>query len=116
MRRFSAHTLGIDQGNVQLFSDFEDGGPMWTGHGPREKRVQVMFSEPFLDTPVVTLTVSMWDLGRETNARADLSADDIRPDGFTIVFRTWGDTRVARVRSSWMAMGPLRDEDQWDLG
>ena len=38
------------------------------------------------------------------------------PDGFALVFRTWGDTRVARVRATWMAIGPVRDDDTWDVG
>jgi len=31
------------------------------------------------------------------------------------VFRTWLDTRVARVRISWIAMGAMSDEDAWDV-
>ena len=36
--------------------------------------------------------------------------------GFEIVFRTWGDTRVARVRADWLALGEVADEDDaWEL-
>ena len=38
MRYLAGHMLGIEQGSIQLFSDFRDGGPMWTGEGPREVR------------------------------------------------------------------------------
>jgi len=31
------------------------------------------------------------------------------------VFRTWGDTRVARVRASWTAFGELPYGEEWDL-
>ena len=88
---------------------------MWTGAGPRESRLRVTFDEAFAAVPVVQVGVSMWDLDRETNIRADISAENIATDGFEIVFRTWGDTRVARIRADWMAMGPLRDDDQWQL-
>jgi hypothetical protein len=32
-----------------------------------------------------------------------------------IVFRTWGDTRVARVRADWLAIGEVRGEDDWQV-
>ena len=32
-----------------------------------------------------------------------------------MVFRTWGDTRVARIRADWTAIGAIIDEDNWVL-
>ena len=43
------------------------------------------------------------------------SADAITERGFHIVFRTWGDTRVARIRADWTALGSVRSEDDWQL-
>ena len=34
---------------------------------------------------------------------------------FDIVFRTWGDTRVARVRVAWIALGAVANDDGWDV-
>jgi hypothetical protein len=31
------------------------------------------------------------------------------------VFRTWGDSRVARICADWMALGSVRGEDDWDV-
>jgi len=31
------------------------------------------------------------------------------------VFRTWGDSKVARIRADWMAVGEVADDDAWDL-
>ncbi|MBT8476981.1 MAG: H-type lectin domain-containing protein, partial [Alphaproteobacteria bacterium] len=59
--------------------------------------------------------ISMWDMDQKSNQRADISAEEITTEGFTIVFRTWGDTRVARVRADWTAIGPLPDEDDWEV-
>ncbi len=115
MKRFSNRTLGIDQGSVMLFSSFKDGGAMWTGHGPREERRRVEFSEPFRTPPIVQVALSLWDMDQQTNQRADLATENITEAGFDIVFRTWGDTRVARVRVDWTAMGELSDEDDWEL-
>ena len=41
--------------------------------------------------------------------RADLTAENVSEKGFHLVFRTWGDTRVARVRADWLAIGAVRD-------
>lgn len=116
MKRFSASSIGVVQGSRVLFSDFADGGPMWTGQGARESRHVITFKEPFLDVPAVTVGISMWDLDQKTNVRADISAEAVTETGFHVVFKTWGDTRVARIRADWMAIGPVRGEDDWDVG
>ncbi|MGR3530942.1 MAG: H-type lectin domain-containing protein, partial [Sulfitobacter sp.] len=50
-----------------------------------------------------------------TVMRADIRCENISEDGFDLVFRTWGDTRIARVRAAWMSIGPLSQKDDWDL-
>ncbi|MEN8658036.1 MAG: H-type lectin domain-containing protein [Marivita sp.] len=35
--------------------------------------------------------------------------------GFNAIFRTWLDTKVARVRISWIAIGAVASEDDWDV-
>ena len=108
-------TIGIEQGSTILFSDFADDGEMWTGSGPREVRHVQQFKESFGDPPVVTVAVSMWDIAHQTNSRADITAEKVTASGFELVFRTWADTRIARIRADWMAIGPARDEDDWDV-
>ena len=115
MRRITTHRLGIDQGSQVLFSDFEHDGEMWTGTGARVFRQAVTFGDVFATPPVVQVSLSMWDLDRKTNQRMDIAAEHVTETGFDIVFRTWGDTRVARVRADWTAFGAVRDEDDWDL-
>ncbi|WP_395541552.1 H-type lectin domain-containing protein [Neotabrizicola sp. sgz301269] len=114
MRRFGS-SIGVQQGSRVLFSDFADGGQMWTGQGERESRFLVSFREAFTDLPVVTLGLSMWDIDHKTNSRVDLQAENVTTKGFHIVFRTWGDSRIARVRADWTAIGPVRDDDDWDV-
>lgn len=115
MRRLNGRDLGIDRGSLILFSDFEDGGPMWTATGPREVRKRVIFSSAFLEPPVVSVSFSLWDMHHATNARADLSAEKISEEGFEMVFRTWGDTRIARMRADWTAFGAIMHSDNWDV-
>jgi hypothetical protein len=88
---------------------------MWTGTGARAHRQSVSFGEPFRSVPVVQIGLSMFDMDQKTNQRADISAENVTETGFDIVFKTWGDTRVARVRADWIAIGEMKDEDDWDL-
>jgi len=115
MWRIRTHRMGIDQGSRVLFSDFEHNGEMWSGDGDREVRVWVEFSEPFQAPPAISVGLSMWDMDHSTNPRMDISAEDATENGFHLVFRTWDDTRVARVRADWTAIGEVAHEDDWDL-
>lgn len=115
MLRIDSHQIGIEQGSVLLFSDFQDGGAMWTGKGPRELRRVIEFSESFSRPPLVQVSLSMLDIDQTTNHRVDITAELVAEEGFVIVFRTWGDTKIARVRADWTAFGPVRHEDDWDL-
>ncbi|RYE51661.1 MAG: hypothetical protein EOP21_00815 [Hyphomicrobiales bacterium] len=114
MKRFNG-LIGIEQGSKILFSDFAHDGAMWTGAGPREVRQPQTFDEVFLAPPVVKVGISMWDIDHKTNSRVDISAENVTAEGFEIVFRTWADTRIARIRAEWMAIGQARDEDDWDV-
>ena len=115
MKRISSSSVGVQQGSRVLFSDFADGGVMWTGQGDRESRHMITFKEPFSAVPSVMASISMWDTDHKHNARADITAENVTERGFHLVFRTWGDTRVARVRADWMAIGAVKSEDDWEL-
>lgn len=115
MKRLNSHVIGIDQGDVVLFSDFEDEGEMWSGTGPRMRMHSVTFSEPFTAPPAVMVSMTMFDMSSSTNSRADVQAENTTAFGFDIVFRTWEDTKIARVRVGWQAIGALVNEDTWDI-
>ncbi|MDQ2090187.1 H-type lectin domain-containing protein [Marimonas arenosa] len=115
MKKFASQSIGIAQGNDVLFEDFEDGGEMWTGMGHRERVKGITFAEPFKEVPAVHCSLTLWDVDSATNVRADVEAINVTGNGFDLVFRTWGDTKVARVRISWMAIGPVTNEDDWEL-
>jgi hypothetical protein len=115
MKRLDSHVIGVEQGDVILFSDFEDDGEMWRGEGPRAARHTITFSEHFADAPTVSLQMSMIDMSNDAFIRADLQPDNVSPSGFDIVFRTWGDSRIARIRVAWQAIGSLPSDDSWQL-
>ncbi|UWR23127.1 H-type lectin domain-containing protein [Sulfitobacter sp. S190] len=116
MKKLRSSVLGIANGDEVLFEDFTDDGEMWTGRGQRERRRRIKFSEPFERPPTVQLNISLWDMDASNILRADLAAEAVTESGFDMVFRTWGDTRVARIRIAWTAIGELPDPDTWDVG
>lgn len=115
MQKLGNNSIGVDQGESFLFSDFQHGGNMWTGEGDRERCQRVTFSEAFRKRPVVHCSLSLWDMDSSANVRADVKAECVDDAGFDIVFRTWGDTRVARARIGWMAIGEVKDPEDWDV-
>lgn len=116
MRRIGGHRVGMAQGEV-LISDVETDGPLWGGAGRRERRARVSFGERFRDAPLVQVSLTMWDIANAANARADVRAEEVTETGFAVALRTWGDTRIARVRVGWLAIGAApADEDDWEVG
>lgn len=114
MKRLSG-VVGVQQGQRFLFSDYAHDGPMWTGSGPREVRQAQAFDEAFMAPPSVMVGVSMWDIDHKVNSRVDIAAENVTEQGFEIVFRTWSDSRIARIRADWMAIGIARGDDDWDV-
>ena len=96
-----------------LFSHYESDGEMWTGSGPRVFTRRVAFDARFLRAPVVHVSMGLIDVETSVNLRTDIAADEIDREGFSIVFRTWGDSRIARIRADWLAIGGAHDPDIW---
>lgn len=115
MKKFHSHIIGVASGEEVLFEHFNSDGPMWAGNGPREVIYPIVFDEAFIDLPVVTASLSMWDMADGANARLDLSVQTVSTRGFELRLRTWGDTRIARVRAAWQAIGPARDDELWEI-
>lgn len=115
MRKLNSSLVGIDHGDVVMFSDFEDDGEMWRGDGPRQTRKTVKFTQSYKAPPHVQVSISMWDISNNSNSRVDVQADNITETGFEIVFRTWNDTQVARIRVAWTSIGDLPSDDVWEL-
>ncbi len=115
MKKLRNYLIGVDQGDSRLFSDFRHDGPMWSGSGSRDATVEVRFSEPFLAPPTVHVSLSMMDIAASSNPRIDISARAITEEGFEIVVHTWSDTQIARASASWLAIGELAHDEDWDI-
>lgn len=115
MAQFTSNGFGVAQGSQLMFSDVEENGPMWSGEGTRMVRHVVTFAESFRSPPLVQVGISLWDVDHSANLRAEIRAENVTGSGFNLVFKTWGDTRIARIRAEWMAIGPVHDTDMWQL-
>ncbi|RVT86537.1 hypothetical protein DXV76_00110 [Rhodobacteraceae bacterium CCMM004] len=107
--------LGILQGREWMFSDFEEQGPMWRGAGVRRVTRVVAFDPPFAAAPAVHAGMGMWDTDQSTNGRGDIIVEDVTAESFSLAFQIWDDTRVARVRIDWIALGPVPDPEAWQV-
>lgn len=114
MSKILSSAMVIDQGDVLIFSDLEEGGDMWTGHGDRSRTVRVKFREEFRETPLVNIGIKMIDADQSANLRYDLILEDVSETGFKIRMKTWGDTKIARASANWSAIGAAIGSDDWD--
>lgn len=115
MKRVASHLMGVDQGELILFSDYENDGEMWTGTGDRERIISVSFSAKYRKPPAVHCCMSLLDMATGPSIRADVATRNVTEAGFDIQFRTWEDSRIARVRVAWMAIGELPDDEDWQF-
>ncbi len=103
----------VQSGTVQVFDHYESNGPMWTGEGDREVREKVTFDRSFQQAPKVFVSMTMADAESSTNLRYDLRVENVSGSDFEIIFRTWNDSRWARVRVNWIAIGSTIRDEYW---
>jgi len=77
MQVINSSRIGIAQGSVDLFSDFEEGAEMWTGEGSRARSQWIAFDQKFAVPPMVHVSLTLWDMDSAHNVRADLAAENI---------------------------------------
>ena len=73
---------------------------------------RVHFTEPFAQPPTVKTSIFLWDFDTDSGLRLDIWPEEIDTTGFNLVFRTWSDTRIARIRVTWQAFGQAREEEK----
>ena len=92
----------------ELFNHVDTNQPMWSQDGDRMVKEKITFISAFAETPCVTLGLTGMDAAHDQNLRYALQAVDITKEGFVINFATWGDTHIARVTTSWQAIGKAK--------
>ncbi len=89
----------------ELFNHVDKNGPLWAGDGDRQVRLKVRFVARFQRLPHIMLGICGMDSSCAQNLRFSLVAGHISVEGFEIVFKTWGDTKIARASINWSAIG-----------
>ncbi len=101
----------VESGQITMFEDFENEGPMWSGDGERRAKKFVEFRRPFISRPIIHLAVNLMDVRTDSMIRYELDSEQVTNESFDLIFKTWGDSKFARVRVAWMAIGTsIRDE------
>ncbi|MBY8976054.1 H-type lectin domain-containing protein [Rhodobacteraceae bacterium NNCM2] len=110
------HSIGnfvVESGNVLVFDHIASNGPMWSGDGERLESADVTFERPFIEPPILHLSIEMIDADNARNLRLQLRSEDVRREGFRAIAFTWSDTRIGRLSIAWMAIG--RSGSEWDV-
>lgn len=108
------HIFNIEQGEARLFSDFESNGNMWSGKGDRRVDYHINLGNLYKTPPKILINITLLDAASDQHVRFSLAAENITNSGFDIVFKTWLDSRFARVWVQWTALGEISDPDMWE--
>ncbi|MEM9010165.1 MAG: H-type lectin domain-containing protein [Pseudomonadota bacterium] len=108
--------VGVETGTAMLFDHIESDGKMWAATGDRVLVRTIKLHEPFSAPPVVHVAQNIIDAASETNLRMMLTVEAVTEQSFDVQVATWADTRIGRLGISWLAIGPVRDpEEYWDV-
>lgn len=80
--------------------------PGWSlddGKGERSFDHPVVFDPPLPRKPSVAVWLSKIDASKSAQIRLAVEARDISETGFTLVYRTWGDSHVYGSGCQWIA-------------
>jgi hypothetical protein len=95
--------MAVLTGSAGVFSHYPN-GYMWTGSGERDVLKYVDFPTSFKRKPSVSAALATVDSSKDANLRVNVSVQDITNDGFNVRVGTWGDTKLAAVSISWIAV------------
>ena len=107
MRVGRGKSLQILSGDEEIFDHVSEPGPMWDEDGNRNIKVRVEFSNRFASAPVVNAGFSLLDVSKDNNLRVWLRLLNIDASGFDALVLSWDDTRLAKVRVAWIAIGEV---------
>lgn len=98
-------SLQVISAQDELFNHCDTNEYMWNGDGARQVRWDFTFESPFAAPPVVMASLSGMDSSQSENLRFNIRCVDVTTEGFTLLFDTWDNTRIARAGVTWMAHG-----------
>ena len=81
---------------------------LWTlleGKGRRKFVSHVYFDESYINPPTVIVSLAGFDVGQARNKRLKVKAKNITTEGFDIVLKTWGKSKIYSLWANWSAFG-----------
>ena len=78
---------------------------LWTSNGDRYFIRHVYFNERYENTPQVIVSLSGLDVCNEKNTRVKVYAENINNNGFDIKIFIWHDSKLWRIKVSWISFG-----------
>ena len=76
---------------------------MMNSRGERSITKHIEFDVKFKKTPKVMVSINLFDTDRGTNLRVNVYAEHINTSGFDLRIATWDDTKLYRLRASWIS-------------
>ncbi len=94
----------IQSGGVSLGQLTSGDWNLGSGTGTREYRSpDIPFPSRFSAQPNVVLALCGLDCGHMTNLRVEVYPENVQPEEFNIVVRTWDDTELYAATVTWIA-------------
>ena len=82
--------------------------PKWQlldGQGKRPFQKRIDFPHSYEEPPIVVVALTGLDVDKSMNLRVEVDAPDVDRNGFSIVFKTWSNTKIYSVWVQWIAHG-----------
>ncbi len=98
------NNINIQSGEwyVEFFA-YNEYKHMMNSRGERSITKHIEFDVKFKKTPKVIASISLLDIKRGTNLRVNVYAEHINASGFDLRIATWDDTKLYRLRGSWIS-------------
>ena len=98
------NNINIQSGEwyVEFFA-YNEYKHMENSRGERSITKHIEFDVKFKKTPKVMVSISLLDTERDTNLRVNVYAEHINTSGFDLRIATWDDTKLYRLRASWIS-------------
>jgi hypothetical protein len=102
-----AQSVSMEIPQVQVGTWSATASNLSGGTGERQMTVSVSFTKPFKVKPDVVVGITLIDAASGVGTRVSATADGISRDGFTVVVKTWGDSKIFGAQGSWVAVAPV---------
>lgn len=74
-----------------------------SNNGERTMTLEIKFKESFKQKPNIFLSVIQIDAEDKTNVRYNVEAISISRDGFTLIVKTWADSKIFSISGNYLA-------------